>query len=61
MASDKATPKSLLDAPLKVVNVGVAAFAEDLRGQEVAVIEVDWSPPHVTDPRLASLLDKLGT
>lgn len=52
---------SLLNSPLRVINIGLAGFAEDLRRCDVPVIEVDWSPPEEVDPRLTSLLSKLGT
>ncbi len=52
---------ALLQGPLRVVNIGVADFAEDLRRQEVPVVQVDWMPPAGGDPRLAALLEKLGT
>ncbi|MCZ6473811.1 MAG: hypothetical protein O7A08_12820 [SAR324 cluster bacterium] len=62
----KKTPKqppsqSLLASPLRVVNVGLAEFAENLRQGGVPVIEVEWSPPEPVDPKLTSLLSKLGT
>lgn len=50
----------LLQSDLRVVNVGLRSFADDLTACEVAVVHVDWSPPAVTDPRIASLLAKLG-
>ena len=52
---------SLLTSPLRVVNVGLAEFAENLRHGGVSVIEVDWSPPEPVNPKLTSLLSKLGT
>lgn len=61
MSSEKTIRETLLEAPLRVVNVGVAGFAEDLRRLQVPVIEVDWRPPQVTDPKLASLLARLGS
>lgn len=51
---------TLLDRPLRVVNLGLAGFADDLEGQDVPVIRVDWSPPAGGNPRLADLLSKLG-
>ena len=45
----------------RVVNVGLARFAEDLSAQEAAVVHVDWSPPAGGDARLARLLAKLGS
>ncbi len=51
---------SLLEGPLKVVNVGLAGFAVELGQQGVEVVQVDWSPPADGDPKLADLLSKLG-
>ena len=53
--------QKFLKAPLKVVNVGLESFAQDLTGQGVEVIDVDWRPPAGGDPKLADLLSKLGT
>jgi FdrA protein len=54
-------PVPLLDAPPRVVNVGLERFAEDLATQSVAVQHVQWSPPAGGDARLAELLSKLGS
>src|SRR5262245_33114622 len=51
---------SLLRPPLKVVNVGLAGFAADLKARGVAVAEVDWAPPARGDARLAGLVSKLS-
>ncbi len=53
--------KSLLDSPVKVVNIGLEGFSAELEQQGVRVIQVDWVPPAGGDPKLASLLSKLGT
>jgi hypothetical protein len=53
-------PKSILTSPLRVINVGLTRFAEDLASQDVEVVQVDWSPPAGGDPKLADLLSKLG-
>ena len=52
---------TLLGQPLKVINVGLERFAQDLERQGVAVVRVDWRPPAGGDPKLADLLSKLGT
>jgi len=57
---DEEKPMRLLEAPLKVVNVGLEGFARELAGQSVEVIQVDWAPPAGGDPKLAALLAKLG-
>jgi FdrA protein len=54
-------PASLLEAPPRVINVGLERFAEDLAAQSVAVQHVQWSPPAGGDARLAELLSKLGS
>ena len=51
----------LLKGPLKVVNVGLDGFADELKAQGVEVVNVDWSPPAGGDPKLAALLAKLGS
>ena len=51
---------TLLDLPLKVINVGLDGFAEELDRQGVAVVRLDWQPPAGGDPKLADLLSKLG-
>ena len=50
----------LLDG-LKVVNIGLEGFAEELSTEGVDVIHVDWSPPAGGDAKLAALLSKLGS
>jgi FdrA protein len=52
--------EKLLRAPLKVVNVGLDEFAEELAQQGVEVVRVDWKPPAGGDVKLAELLSKLG-
>lgn len=51
---------ALLTSPVRVVNVGLEGFAQDLRGQSVPVVHVQWQPPAGGDEKLASLLAKLG-
>ena len=50
----------LLQSEVRVINIGLQSFAHDLEARKTAVVHVDWSPPAVRDPRLASLLSKLG-
>jgi FdrA protein len=54
-------PASLLEAPPRVINVGLDRFAEDLAVQGVAVRHVQWAPPAGGNARLADLLSKLGS
>jgi len=51
----------LLDAPAKVVNIGLPSFADDLKAEGAEVVHVDWSPPARGDAELARLLSKLGS
>lgn len=49
---------SLLGRPLRVVNVGLELFAEQLQDDGVTVVQVDWRPPAVTAD-VAALLARL--
>jgi len=44
---------------LQVVNIGLESFAEDLRSQGVAVVQLDWRPPAGGNARIAALLAAL--
>jgi len=50
----------LFDKELKVINMGLDSFAENLRREKVDVLQMDWRPPAGGNKRLISLLDKLG-
>ena len=45
--------------PLRVINVGIEGFAEDLKAAGVEVIHLDWRPPTGGNARLTSLLESL--
>lgn len=49
----------LQDAPLCVVNIGLELFAEHLRAEGVAVVQVAWRPPAGGSERLAGLLARM--
>ena len=49
----------IFTAPLRVINIGVEGFAEDLKAAGVEVIQLDWRPPTGGDARLVSLLTGL--
>jgi hypothetical protein len=51
---------SLLKAPPRVLNIGLAAFADELRAAEIPVLQLDWEPPAIADPRIRALLAKLS-
>jgi FdrA protein len=52
--------KNILTGELKVVNIGISTFADDLRSQGVEVVHVDWKPPAGGDVEMLKLLEKLG-
>jgi hypothetical protein len=52
--------KNILTEKLKVVNIGISTFADDLRSQGVEVVHVDWEPPAGGDIEMLKLLEKLG-
>ena len=52
--------KTILTEKLKVINIGISTFADDLRSQDVEVIHVDWKPPAGGDIEMLKLLEKLG-
>ena len=58
MSDNKAN--DLLKQPIKVINVGLEGFADELSAQGVSVVHVQWSPPAGGNPKLAALLAKLG-
>ena len=60
MPEKKRSKKTILPAELKVVNIGISTFADDLRSQHVEVIHVDWRPPAGGDVEMLKLLEKLG-
>jgi len=44
---------------LKVINIGIEMFADDLEKQNVDVIHVNWRPPAGGDLDILKLLEKL--
>ncbi len=57
---DKNTPQPLLEGPPRVINIGLSSFADDLKKQDVEIVNVDWSPPARGNIELANLLAKLS-
>ena len=45
--------------PLRVINVGIEAFATDLRAAGVEVVHLDWRPPVGGNARLSAILAML--
>ena len=61
MSNESAKPRSLLDRPPVVINIGLDRFATDLAQSGAAVTQVEWQPPARGNPKLARLLSKLGS
>jgi len=51
--------ESLWAGPLRLINIGLEVFADDLRDAGVEVVSLDWRPPAGGNPRLAALLASL--
>lgn len=49
----------LFNKELKVINMGLKSFAEELKSQEIKVVHVDWRPPAGGNKKMAALLAKL--
>jgi hypothetical protein len=45
--------------PLKVVNVGLEIFAENLEKQDIQVFSVDWNPPAAGRQDIVNALEDL--
>ena len=52
--------RNILKQKLKVINLGIEIFADDLKRQGVEVDSIDWQPPAGGDEELLRLLEKLG-
>lgn len=48
-----------LPTELQVINVGLESFAQDLKAQGVAIVQLDWRPPAGGNAKLAALLARL--
>ena len=49
----------LFQQELKIINMGLESFNEDLKKQNIKTIRVDWKPPARGNEKMISLLDKL--
>ncbi len=49
----------LFNSELKVINIGLENFYQDMKKQEVEVINVDFRPTAGGNKKMASLLSKL--
>jgi hypothetical protein len=55
-----ATPIAALLRTPRIVNIGLPAFADELRAAAIPVVQLDWAPPVIADPRIRALLAKLS-
>jgi hypothetical protein len=53
------SPDDVLGGPLRVINLGLEVFAEELEAAGVEVVHVDWRPP-TGGAKVAALLAQLG-
>ncbi len=51
--------KTLFNEDVKVFNVGIPSFADDLKRQGVPVVHVEWRPPAGGNKRVIELLDRI--
>lgn len=60
----EANMNNLINKELKVINIGLASFAENLKKENTPVVSVNWSPPAGGNKKMLDLLeryDKLKT
>lgn len=51
--------KDFFTEEIKVINLGIPSFADDLKKQNVKVIHTDWRPPAGGNKKIQALLDKV--
>jgi hypothetical protein len=52
--------RTVLGREIRVINIGIERFSEDLKEANVPVIQMDWRPPAGGDRKLIELLDSLN-
>lgn len=50
---------NILGEKLKVINIGLELFYDELKSQGVEVLQVDWAPPAGGDKEIAKILESL--
>lgn len=53
--------KPITEQKLRIVNIGLDSFYQDLNDLGVDVVHVDWRPPADGDSKLLDILDKLDS
>jgi len=51
--------QSPLPREVRVINIGLERFADDLRSLGVPVVQMDWRPPAGGEKKLIEILDRL--
>ncbi len=51
--------RKLFSQSVKVINIGLPSFAEDLKNQGIPVVHVDWRPPAGGNKKIQDLLDRI--
>ena len=50
---------ALFKESLKIINIGLEKFFENIEAQSVEVVQVDWEPPAGGDAEMMEILDHL--
>jgi hypothetical protein len=50
------TSKNIFEDELRIINIGLEIFADELRSEAVEVVQMDWRPPTGGNSRLTALL-----
>ena len=49
----------LFKETLKIINIGLGKFYENIEAQSVEAVQVDWEPPAGGDTEMIEILDQL--
>ena len=52
---------NLLENELKIINIGIESFNETIRQHKVDSVQLDWSPPAISDNSLTKILNEQAT
>jgi hypothetical protein len=50
----------LFTQELRVINMGLESFADDLKAEDVKVLQMNWKPPAGGNKHITGLLNRLG-
>ena len=51
--------EKLLNGPIKVIDVGLEMFFQDLKKRDVEVVHIEWKPPALGNQKLGDILKKM--